>query len=259
MSSIEKELKEREKELDCLYDLSPLFTSYSGAEEPLLTRVVLELTNAMTSPDSINMKLHIENNNKITTNKKSPYVTARLNNDESLALYITFLNGEDILVTREKNLLHSVIELTATAVQRLRNEADIKTKNSTLTDLLTRLQKEREKDLETIQIKIRTFIFPLINQLKQIIPKKNELLLSLVESELESLTSSGRAFSTLLGVLTPREMEICSFVAKGIGSKDIASSLNISPETVERHRCTIRKKLKINGKTINLKTYLTNL
>ncbi len=261
MANIRNELREREKELDCLYHLTPLFTSYRGPEEPLLTRIALELTKAMTHPKALDIELKIERaneENRLPANRDL-FTTTELNKEDKLALYLRFTNSEDILVSREKYLLISAVELTVAAVHRLRNEAAIKAKNTTLTELLTRLQKEREKDAETIQIKIRTFLFPLLNQLRQIVPDQNQLLLSLIQSELEELTNKGRNFNSLLGILTPREMEICSFVAKGIGSKEISVFLNISSETVERHRCTIRKKLKLNGKAINLQTFLTNL
>ncbi|QEN05240.1 LuxR family transcriptional regulator [Thiospirochaeta perfilievii] len=259
MTSVESELREREKELDCLYHLSPLFTSYSGAEEPLLKRVTLELSKAMTNPKALDMKLKIVREGEQIVGQGNIFTTSRLNKDEKLVLYISFFNNEDILVPREKNLLISAVELSAIAVQRLRNEAAIKGKNATLTELLTRLQNEREKDAETIQVKIQTFLFPLLNQLRQILPDQNQILLSLIQTELENLTNKGSKLNSLLGILTPREMEVCSFVAKGVGSKEIANCLNISPETVERHRCTIRKKLKLNGKAINLQTYLINL
>lgn len=257
MTDVKNELREREKELDCLYHLTPLFTSYRGAEEPLLKRIILELTKAMAHPEELQIELKTEGN--LISDQTDLFTATGLNKEERLALYLRFPNNKDLLVAREKNLLISVVELSAAAVMRLRNEASIKEKNITLTELLSRLQMERDKDAETIQIKIRTFLFPLINQLRQIVPDQNQNLLSLIQSELEELTDEGRVFSSLLGILTPRELEICSFVAKGIASKEIALSLNISVETVERHRCTIRKKLELNGKGVNLQTHLVNL
>lgn len=261
MSKIKKELREREKELDCLYHLTPLLTSYSGSEEPLLSRITLELTKAMTDPLSINIDLVLESRMdcNLISDSTDLFTATALNKEERLSLYLRFTNNEDRLDVREKNLLLSVVDLTAAAVQRLRNEASIKEKNTTLTELLTRLQMERDKDAEGLQIKMRTFLFPLLNQLHQSVPDKSKKLISLIQSELEEITNIGRDFNSLLGILTPRELEICSFVAKGIVSKEIADSLNISIETVERHRCTIRKKLEINNKAINLQSYLTTL
>ncbi|MGP2408149.1 helix-turn-helix transcriptional regulator [Yersinia sp. 2545 StPb PI] len=45
-------------------------------------------------------------------------------------------------------------------------------------------------------------------------------------------------------LLTPREMEICSYMFRGMSSKDIAIQLNISVKTVFTHRKNIKTKYK---------------
>ena len=46
-----------------------------------------------------------------------------------------------------------------------------------------------------------------------------------------------------LAVLTPRELEVLALIGQGQSAKEIASILNCSPRTVERHRDSIGKKL----------------
>ena len=46
--------------------------------------------------------------------------------------------------------------------------------------------------------------------------------------------------------LSPRERQILKMVAEGITSKDIAEKFNISKRTVEHHRASLMKKLRIN-------------
>lgn len=48
-------------------------------------------------------------------------------------------------------------------------------------------------------------------------------------------------------VLSVREMEIVTLIAKGIGSKEIADRLCLSPHTVYTHRKNIMKKLGVNS------------
>ncbi|MFI5356374.1 MAG: response regulator transcription factor [Opitutales bacterium] len=45
------------------------------------------------------------------------------------------------------------------------------------------------------------------------------------------------------GTLTPREIEIARLVAEGLSSKEIASRLNLSVRTVEKHRSNIMEKI----------------
>ena len=59
--------------------------------------------------------------------------------------------------------------------------------------------------------------------------------------------------------LTPREMEICTMIESGLTSKEIPEQLNISCQTIDNHRKSIRKKLDITNKNINLSSYLLHL
>lgn len=56
--------------------------------------------------------------------------------------------------------------------------------------------------------------------------------------------------------LTPMESQIAFMIREGRTSKEIAGTLNISLRTVYFHRENIRKKLNLDQKTVNLKTYL---
>ena len=61
------------------------------------------------------------------------------------------------------------------------------------------------------------------------------------------------------GTLSPSEMRVCELIAKGSMTKDIARMMAISPRTVESYRASIRKKLKIKNRRINLATYLRQI
>jgi DNA-binding NarL/FixJ family response regulator len=43
--------------------------------------------------------------------------------------------------------------------------------------------------------------------------------------------------------LTPREIEVARLVSEGMSSKEVASQLNLSVRTVEKHRANIMDKL----------------
>lgn len=49
--------------------------------------------------------------------------------------------------------------------------------------------------------------------------------------------------NSLLESLTPREREVLAAIARGLATKDIALSLDLSPRTVESHRAAIGTKL----------------
>jgi DNA-binding CsgD family transcriptional regulator len=51
-------------------------------------------------------------------------------------------------------------------------------------------------------------------------------------------------------VMTPRELEICLCVHRGLSSKEIASKIGITLSSVETHRRNIRRKLGIGRKNL---------
>jgi len=53
------------------------------------------------------------------------------------------------------------------------------------------------------------------------------------------------------GALTPREQEILSLIWAGFRTKEIGAQLKISPKTVEAHRASLMKKLRVSN-TANL-------
>jgi DNA-binding CsgD family transcriptional regulator len=51
-----------------------------------------------------------------------------------------------------------------------------------------------------------------------------------------------------LATLSARERDVFQMLADGKSSKEIASSLGISPKTVETHKCNLMRKLDIHNK-----------
>ena len=49
-----------------------------------------------------------------------------------------------------------------------------------------------------------------------------------------------------LATLSPREMEVFSYLVKGMRAKDIAELLHISPKTVDTYRATLMRKLNVH-------------
>ena len=56
--------------------------------------------------------------------------------------------------------------------------------------------------------------------------------------------------------LTQKEITICNMIKNDLSSKQISEALHVSIRTIETHRNSIRKKLNISRKDVNLTTYL---
>jgi DNA-binding NarL/FixJ family response regulator len=58
-------------------------------------------------------------------------------------------------------------------------------------------------------------------------------------------SEKGRAEDPV-GCLSPREMEVFSYLVNGLRAKDIAGLLDISPKTVDTYRASLMRKLKVH-------------
>jgi DNA-binding NarL/FixJ family response regulator len=56
-----------------------------------------------------------------------------------------------------------------------------------------------------------------------------------------------RRSSSVLAVLTPRELQVARLIAEGKSSKEIAASLDLSVETIRGYRKTLMRKLGVNN------------
>jgi DNA-binding CsgD family transcriptional regulator len=84
--------------------------------------------------------------------------------------------------------------------------------------------------------------------------------ISLLERSIQKFLSSfGRKISGRNLRLSQRELEISNMIKSGFSTKEIAKILNVSVFTVQGHRSSIRKKLKIINEKANLATFLQSL
>lgn len=49
------------------------------------------------------------------------------------------------------------------------------------------------------------------------------------------------------GILSPRELEVLRMIANGLRTREIAKALGLSPKTVERHRGSLMRKIKVRN------------
>jgi DNA-binding CsgD family transcriptional regulator len=59
--------------------------------------------------------------------------------------------------------------------------------------------------------------------------------------------------------LTSSELKVANFVRQGKRTREIASLLGISTRTVEAYRLGIRRKMRIQGRKVNLRTFLMSI
>ncbi|MGA1790025.1 MAG: PAS domain S-box protein [bacterium] len=162
-------------------------------------------------------------------------------------------SGEDI--TEHKR---SQQALEAYAKELDKQKKVLEEKNIALREVLGQLEVEKTRMQEDIIANIDELILPIVKRLQ--LKGASKEYMALLESNLKDITSSfGRKITKKIAKLTSREIEICSMLKNGLTSKEISNLLNISFQTVSKHRKNIRKKLLISKKDINLHSFLQQL
>jgi PAS domain S-box-containing protein len=135
---------------------------------------------------------------------------------------------------------------------------ELEHKNIALNEVLGQIELEKKQIKDNVIANIENLLLPIIQKL--MLKRDSRDYVQLLRKNLQELTSSfGIKLTEKRAKLTSREIEICNMVKNGITSKEIASLLNISFLTIEKHRINIRRKLGIINKDINLTSFLKTL
>ena len=153
------------------------------------------------------------------------------------------------------------IESSQIAHERfIREQLALQSKNIALKEILNKIDEEKSKIRNNISSNIDSIIMPIIESLYICSDNKDRAYLQLLR---ESLNDIASPFISKLEEhykkLTPREIEIANFIKRGMSSKEIAFTINISLETVNWYRKNIRKKLGISKKRMALSSFLKGL
>lgn len=129
--------------------------------------------------------------------------------------------------------------------------------NALLRENVEQLEREKNKIRESISVNIERMLMPSLKKLRRNLKDEDIQYLETIERNMHNILSDfGFHMSDIKLKLTPREIEICNLVRNGTENKEIAEILNLSVRTVETHRKSIRRKLGLMNKDINLAVYL---
>ena len=154
-------------------------------------------------------------------------------------------------------------------VQSLKDrEAELKIKIQNLKEMniaLKSLLKKRDSDMmeleEKVLFNVKEMISPYMNKLRASeLNEKQEIYLTILESNVKDIISpfspklTSRHFK-----LTQAELQVAKLVRMGIASKEIAELMGLSRRTIESHRDRIRKKIGLDSRKRNLRTFLMSI
>ena len=152
------------------------------------------------------------------------------------------------------------------ALREREKELEIKTSNlEEVNTALRVLLKKREEDKaeleEKVLFNVKELVEPYVEKLKRSgLDERQKACVGILESNLNDIISPfSRRLSSMYLNLTPTEMKVANLVRHGKTTKEIAEFLNVSSQTIDSHRKSIRRKIGIKNKKANLRTHLLSI
>lgn len=273
-------LRERIKELNCLYGISKLSERYFDSIENLLGELVDFLPFSWQYPEITCARIEFigqtykSRNFRLTKWRQSKqiymysepvgevtifYLEERPPMDEG-----PFLREERVLLDALAERIGSVamritaeLDLQESNKQLLMERSALKEANAALRGVLKRIEEEKQEIYQDLHANVEKILMPILHELTLHLPKNERHYAEVFRNSLENIVSPfvNQLSKTNLS-LTTTEINICNMIRSGLQTKEIARIRGVSVGTINRHRENIRRKLKITNSDVNLMTYL---
>jgi len=162
-------------------------------------------------------------------------------------------------ITDFKKMENTLIESSKELEQKiLKRTEELEEVNTALRVLVKNRDTDAKKMERRILFNMNELISPNLEELKKTpVNKKQKLLIQMIGNNLSEITSrfvSGNGDKYLK--LTPAEIKVANLIKHGKTNKEIAELCHLSQRTIESHRDSIRRKIGIKNKKINLRSFL---
>ena len=277
---VEFALRERIKELNCLYGVSQLAERNLYSIDDLLQELVNFLPYSWQYPEITCARIFFKG--KTYTSDKFKMTNWR--QSSRIYMYHEAVGECDIFyveecppadegpfLKEERALLDAVAEQIGTIATRISADLELQETNQQLTLerralqeanialrlVLTRIEQEKQEIHRDIKMNVEKILMPILNALSLQLPLSQKKYVEIIQTNLDEITSP---FISQLSLsyhsMTPTEIAICNMIRNGMRTKEIAEMRGVSEATIHRHREKIRRKLKITNQDVNLATFL---
>jgi len=273
-------LRERIKELNCLYGVSQLAERHPDSIADLLQDLVNFLPHSWQYPEItcarivFKEKIYKSKGFRIAKWRQSSRIF--MHNEVVGEVTIMYLEkrppeDEGPFLREERALLDALAERIGSAAMRIAVEMEVhdtnrqlnlerkalQEANLALRAVLARIEEEKKEIYKDVQANIDKIIMPILHEVEINLSPHQKQYAVLLKTSLESITSPFVSqLSKSFLRLTATEIAICNLIRTGLQTKAIADIRRVSVGTINRHREHIRRKLKITNSDINLMTYL---
>jgi len=277
---VEAALRERIKELNCLYGISQLAERNLYSIEGLLEELVNFLPHSWQYPDITCARILFKG--KTYTSDGFNVTNWRLSSriyvyheavGECSVFYLEESEPADEgpFLKEERALLDAVADQIGIIATRIASDLELREtnrqlalerealqeSNTALRAVLARIEQEKQEIHLDMRTNVDRILMPLLQALAIQLTPAQKKYAELIRNNLEDITS---AFTSQLShsyhSLTPTELAICNMIRSGMRTRDIAQMRSVSEATINRHRENIRKKLSLTNQDVNLATFL---
>lgn len=273
-------LRERIKELNCLYGIAQLAERYSESMDELLNHLVEFLPLSWQYPDITCARIVFDGRTyksrhfRITPWRQESQVLVHHEPVGEVAVFYLeeraaaeegpFLKEERIMLDEVARRIGAVAvrisaerELQEINKQLSLERSALQETNAALRAVLAKIGEEKQQIHRDMQAHIEKIILPILQVLFLEMPREKRKYVEILRTNLEEITAP---FIQKLGPdhqsLTQTEISICNLIRNGLRTKEIAKLRGVSAATIHRHREHIRKKLKLTKAKVNLATHL---
>jgi len=277
---VEFALRERIKELNCLYGVSQLAERYLHSLDGLLQELVNFLPHSWQYPEItctrilFKGKVYTSDRFKLTNWRQSSRIY--MYHEPVGECGVFYLEecppaDEGPFLKEERALLDAVAEQIGNIATRISADLELQETNRQLTlerqalqeantalrILLSRIEQEKQEIHLDIKTNVEKILMPILRALSLQLPPVQMKYVEMLQANLEEITSPFiRQLSISYHSMTPTEIAICNMIQNGMRTKEIAEMRGVSEATINRHREKIRRKLKITNQDVNLATFL---
>lgn len=277
---VEFALRERIKELNCLYGISQLAERYLYSLNELLQELVNFLPYSWQYPEMTCARILF----KGETYTSEKFQVTNWRQASLIYMYheavgecaIFYLEecppaDEGPFLKEERALLDAVAEQIGTIATRISADLELQETNQQLTLerkalqeannalrlVLARIEQEKQEIHRDIKMNVDKILMPILNAFSLQLPPSQKRYVEMLQTNLDEITSP---FISKLSLsyhsMTLTEIAICNMIRNGMRTKEIAEMRNVSEATINRHREKIRRKLKLTNQDVNLASFL---
>ncbi len=277
---LETALRERIKELNCLYGISKLAEKHHSALDAFIEGLVNFVPHSWQYSEKTcarvifkDLTYHSDNFQESQWYQSASICLYKEPAGECTIFYTAefppadegpFLKEERALLDAIADQISSIAEKIFADLelqemnQQLKLERQaLRETNTALKVVLSRNENEKKEIHRDIKHNAERILLPIVDSLAFHLPLSQRKYIDLLKSNLKEITSpflSGLARHFY--ALSPTELMICNMIKNGMTTKEIAETRGVSSATINHHREKIRRKLKITNQDVNLATFL---